>query len=62
MSHKKTHNRLKLAKNGTFKKGKRKEIVLQAGDVLYIPQRGQNRSPGILELLNPLSFLYSIFR
>ena len=45
-----------------LKKGKGKEIVLRPGDVLYIPQRGQSRSPGVLELLNPLALLFSVFR
>lgn len=44
-----------------LKKGKGKDIVLKAGDVLYVPPRGQNRAPSLLELINPIAYFYSIF-
>ena len=44
-----------------LKKGKGRDIVLQAGDVLYVPPRGQNRAPSLLEFINPIAYFYSIF-
>ena len=44
-----------------LKKGKGKDIVLRAGDVLYVPPRGQNRGTSILDLLNPIAYFYNIF-
>jgi polysaccharide biosynthesis/export protein len=44
-----------------LKKGKGREIVLKAGDVLYVPPRGTNRALNVLDFINPFALLFNVF-